>query len=80
MYNCFVKEPRAIRFFYSEVKAYSACKLLKSEGFDCYVEEDMFEKLTLDKVGMKRRYRLYVERTDIFKIAEVLAQKMRSKS
>ena len=71
-------DPRAIRYFYNEESANKACEYLKGEGFDCYVKEDMFEKLTLDKVGMRRRFRLYVEREDINKIAEILAKKLRS--
>lgn len=74
-----MNEPRCIRYFYNETKANSACKFLKEEGFECDVVEDKFEKLTLDRVGMRRRFRLNVERTDIYKIAEVLARKMRKK-
>jgi len=72
-----VQEQRAIRYFYNLDIANKACEFLQSEGFDCYIKEDMFEKLTLDKVGMRRRYRLYVERNDIYKIAEVLEKKMK---
>ena len=72
-----MKEPRAIRFFYNKNNADSACGLLKKNGFDCYITEDKFEKLTLDKLGMRRRYRLYIEMNDINKIAEVLAKKLK---
>lgn len=70
-----MQEPRAIRYFYNLDIANKACEFLQKEGFECYIKEDMFEKLTLDKVGMRRRYRLYVERHDIYKIAETLAGK-----
>ena len=72
-------EPRAIRYFYNEKIADSACEYLKKEGFDCYIKEDKFEELTLDKVGMKRRFRLYVERNDINKIAQLLARKLKAR-
>jgi hypothetical protein len=78
-YNSNMNEPLCIRYFYNESKANSACEFLKNEGFECYVSEDKFEKLTLDKVGMRRRFRLNVERTDVYKIAEVLAKKMKKK-
>ena len=74
-----MNEPRAILYFYSEEIANKACNFLKNEGFDCHIKEDMFEELTLDKVGMKRRFRLYVERNDINRIAEILARKMKPK-
>lgn len=73
----FMREPRAIRYFFNKEIADRACKYLQDEGFECYIIEDMFEKLTLDKVGMLRRFRLYVERDDINKIAEILAKKLR---
>lgn len=72
-----MREPRTIRYFYNKEIADKACKFLKKEGFDCFINEDMFEKLTLDKVGMRRRFRLYVERDDINKIAEILARKVK---
>lgn len=78
-YNVIVKEPRCIRYFYNEDNANLACKYLKKEGFDCYISEDKFEMLTLDKFGMRRRFRLMVERGDIYKIAEVLAKRVRKK-
>ena len=74
-----MREPRCIRYFFNERKANSACWFLKKEGFECYVKEDMFEDLTLDKVGMRRRFRLYVEMEDINKIAEILAKKLKIK-
>lgn len=74
-----MREPRAIRYFYNKEIADSACRYLQKESFKCYIKEDMFEKLTLDKVGMQRRFRLYVERDDINKIAEILAKKLRSR-
>ena len=72
-----MREPRAIRYFYNKEIADRACKYLDAEGFECYIKEDMFEELTLDKVGMRRRFRLYVERDDINKIAGILAKKLR---
>lgn len=74
-----MREPRAIRYFYNKEIADRACRYLQNEGFECYIKEDMFEKLTLDKVGMQGRFRLYVERDDINKIAEILSKKLRSR-
>jgi len=78
-YNNNMREPRCIRFFYNEQKANVACEFIKSKGFDCFVKEDMFEKLTLDKLGFRRRFRLYVEMNDINPIAELLAKKLKTK-
>jgi hypothetical protein len=74
-----MREPRCIRYFFNKQKANAACKFIKQEGFDCYITEDMFEKLTLDKLGMRRRFRLYVEMEDINKIAEILAKELKIK-
>lgn len=74
-----MKEPRCIRYFYNEQKANAACEYIKREGFACYIKEDMFEKLTLDKLGFRRRFRLYIEMNDINPIAELLAKKLKSK-
>lgn len=74
-----MKEPRCIRFFYNEQRAENACEYIREEGFDCYIKEDMFEKLTLDKLGFKRRFRLYVEMQDINPIAQLLASKLKSR-
>ena len=72
-----MKEPRTIRYFSNEEKANNACKLLKDVGFECYVSEDKFGTITLDKLGFPLRFRLYVEREDIKKIAEFLAKRIK---
>lgn len=72
-----MREPRCIRYFSNESNANSACDFLKSEGFECFVKEDKFEELTLDKLGMRRRFRLYVEKEDIYKIAKALSQRLK---
>lgn len=75
-YNGFVKEARCIRFFKSREKAEIAKKIVERGGFECNITEDKFEKLTLEELGMQSRFRLNVERTDVFKVAEFLKTKL----
>lgn len=72
-----MKEPRAIRYFYDEYKARKACELVKREGFECEVVEDTFNKVSLDRFGMRRRYKIVIERNEVFKIAERLGKKLK---
>lgn len=72
-----MEEPRCIRYFNNLNKAEFARDTLIKEGFEAYITEDKFGILTLDKLGFPLRFRLYVERRDIKKIAEVLAKKLR---
>ena len=64
--------PRCIRIFFSKKEAQKAEKIFKEGGFECYIKEDMFEKLRLPDLGMLPRYRLYVDKNDIKKSAEYL--------
>jgi len=73
-----MKEPRCIRYFSSYEKALKARDFIKSEGFNAEVTEDTFGTLTLDRLGMPLRFRLYVERGDIGKIAKILAGKLKN--
>ena len=72
-----VKEPRCIRYFKRKDLAEIACSFLKKEGFECYVDEDRFYDITLPELGMVPRFKLMVERIEIFKIANVLEKKIK---
>lgn len=72
-----MREPRCIRYFSSLEKAEMAKDLLRSEGFEAEVAEDKFGPITLDKLGFPLRFRLYVQREDINKIAKLLAKKIK---
>ncbi len=74
-----MREPKCIRYFKNREKAEMACKVLQKEGFECYVEEDKFYDITLPELGMTPRIKLMVERVEIYKIAKVLAGKIRVK-
>ena len=64
--------PRCIRIFFSKKEAQNAKKVFSDGGFECYITEDMFEKLRLPDLGMLPRYRLYIDKMDIKKSAEYL--------
>jgi len=72
-----MKEPRCIRYFSNREKAIMARDLIISEGFEAEIKEDKFGTMTLDKFGMPLRFRLYVERQNINRVAEILAVKLR---
>lgn len=72
-----MKEPRCIRYFSNREKAIMARDLIISEGFEAEIKEDKFGTMTLDKFGMPLRFRLYVERQNINRVAEILAEKLR---
>lgn len=72
-----MKEPRCIRYFSNKEKAIMARDLIRSEGFEAEIKEDKFGTMTLDKFGMPLRFRLYVERQNINRVAEILAVKLR---
>lgn len=72
-----MKEPRCIRYFSNEEKAIMSRDLIISEGFEAEIREDKFGMMTLDKFGLPLRFRLYVERHDIDKVAEIIAEKLR---
>lgn len=70
-----MNEPRAIRIFPTKEKAEQACKIIRDGGFECYVKEDKFGDLTLPEVRIPARFRLFVEREDIDRVAAYLAKK-----
>ncbi len=72
-----MKEPRCIRYFSNREKAIMARDLIISEGFEAEIKEDKFGTMTLDNFGMPLRFRLYVERQNINRVAEILAEKLR---
>jgi hypothetical protein len=71
-----MREPRCIRYFNSKEVAVAACKLLQEEGFECEVKEQKIGSVTIDRYGLPLKYKLYVERSEINKIAKILAEKI----
>jgi len=65
-------EPKAIRFFDTREAADMACEVIKRGGFECEVKEDMFGDLTLPEVRIPARFRVLVERTEIYNVAKYL--------
>lgn len=55
----------------------SACNLLLRAGFDAHMKEQTIGSVTMDKDGLPLKYKLYVERADINKIAKLLATRLR---
>jgi hypothetical protein len=71
-----MREPRCIRYFNSKEGVDAACKLLQEEGFESEVKEQKIGSVTIDRHGLPLKYKLYVERDEINKIAKILAEKM----
>lgn len=67
-----MREPRAIRIFDTREEAEKACAVVKAGGFESYVSEDKFGDLTLPEVRIPARFRVLVERTEIYKVARYL--------
>lgn len=72
-----MREPRCIRYFSSKEQAVAACDLLSQEGYDARVDEQKIGSVTVDKNGYPLKFKLYVERDDINKIAKLLAEKLK---
>lgn len=72
-----MKKEVTLRYFYDEEKAKKAVEIIKKEGFSCEFVEDKFNETSFDRFGMKRRFKIMVIENDYFKIAEVLAKKLR---
>lgn len=77
VYNTRMNEPRCIRIFYDRADAYKACAVITDAGFKAYVTEDRFGAFPLPHYGMLERFRLYVDRDDINKVALVLSKKLK---
>ncbi len=71
-----MQEPRVIRYFTKEESAIAACEKVRQEGFECEVIEDKFNNVSLDKFRMRRRFKIVVERKDVYKVAETIAKKL----
>lgn len=68
-----------IRYFRTRQKAEFACELLKKEGFECEVDYDKFLNDPISKYGVPDRFKLMVNDSDYFKIADALAKKVKKK-
>jgi len=67
-----MREPAYIRIFDTKEEAERACEIVKQGGFEAYVKEDMFGDLTLPEVRIPARFRVLVERTEIYNVAKYL--------
>lgn len=72
-----MREPRCIRYFSNRQIAISAVELLIQNGFEAEMKEQKIGSVTADKNGLPLKFRLYVERKKINKIAKLLAEKLR---
>ncbi len=72
-----MREPRCIRYFSSKEQAIASRDLLLQEGYDARVEEQKIGSVTVDKNGYPLKFKLYVGRDDIHKIAKLLAGKLK---
>jgi hypothetical protein len=70
-------EPRCIRIFQSYKAAKHAKDTLAEAGIPSSIREDRFGTLTLKDLGMRSRFRLYIQKDDIDKAGEFLAKKLK---
>jgi len=70
-------KPRCIRIFSSKSQAMRAQNILKEAGITSKISEDKFGKLSLPQLGIKPRFRLYIEQADIQRAAAYLAIQIR---
>lgn len=71
--------PRCIRIFNSAVAAERAKQILQQAQIESYIKEDTFGSLTLEDLGMRPRFRLYIAMRDINKVAVFLGKKLKEK-
>ncbi len=74
-----MNNPRCIRIFPTRYGAEKAVKVLKYAKIDAFVKEDKFGDLTLAELGIKPRFRLYIDKSDITKAGKFLAVKFKEK-
>lgn len=72
-----MREPRCVRYFSSRDHAVSACELLIQNGFEAEMKEQKIGSVTVDRNGYPLKFKLFVERDDINKIAKLLAEKLK---
>ncbi len=72
-----MNEPSCIRIFNDRKAATNAVMVLKNAGFEAYYKEDRFGELTLKTLGIRPRFRLYVERQEINNIAKFLGEQLK---
>ena len=65
-----------IRIFNSGKEAGWARRVLREGNFEVEIKEDRFGKFTLDRLGMKPRFRLLVNKEDFDKVTLYLAKKL----
>lgn len=74
-----MRNPRCIRIFDNRAAVSKTVIVLRNAGFDAYSKEDRFGNLTLRMLGMRSRFRLYVDMDDIEKISKFLEKEMTTK-
>lgn len=74
-----MNNPRCIRIFNSSFAAQKAVRVLKEVKIASYFTEDKFGTLTLADLGMKSRFRLYIDKKDIEKAGKFLALRLKQK-
>lgn len=67
-----------LRYFKTRESADAALSEIRKIGFKGQVVEDKFLGFPLSYFKVPRRFKLMVDRTDYFKIAEVLAKKIKN--
>lgn len=74
-----MNNPRCIRIFNSKEAAEKAVAVMKTAKIEAYFTEDKFGRLTLEDLGMRPRFRLYIDKHDIEKAGKFLAGKLKEK-
>ena len=68
-----------IRIFRTRKEAEWAQKILRKGGFQSTISEDKLFGIPIQRFGVPARFRLLIERRDLEKAAEFLAQKLKQR-
>ncbi len=74
-----MNNPRCIRIFNLKKDASHAIEVMKIAKIESYFTEDKFGKLTLMDLGMLPRFRFYIDKFNIEKAGEFLAEWLNEK-
>lgn len=68
-----------IRIFRTRKEAEWAKKILLKGGFESWITEDKLFGIPIQRFGVRARFRLMIERRDLERTAEFLAEKLKKR-
>ena len=72
-----IRNPRLIRVFFSKMEAEHAKLLLRKARIAAEIQEDQFATLSLSRLGMRPRFRLFIDRDNLSLAASYFAKLLR---